>query len=287
MFAPGAADMSDAALRIVLRHELFHYAARAETAADAPRWLTEGVADFVGRPPRLPRRHGSPQRLPTDAELRRPGNRSQAYDRAWWFSRFVADTTAPPTLRALYLRRVRTTATPTSATAVHDTLGADLDDGAAGGGSGCTASLTGDEPGPAGYQRLSAAPRRHPVLPAGTGRPVWSMTGTHTLTVYAPKWKGAEEFDARRAGYEVVRHPGTLMLPEPSVASRMRRLIERHDVDTVWFGAAAPLALMAPLARDAGAGRVIASTHGHEVGWSMLPLARTALRRIGDRHRRR
>jgi phosphatidyl-myo-inositol dimannoside synthase len=49
----------------------------------------------------------------------------------------------------------------------------------------------------------------------------------------------------------------------------------------VWFGAAAPLALMAPLARDAGAGRVIASTHGHEVGWSMLPLARTALRRIG------
>ena len=39
-----------AALRIVLRHELFHYAARADTAPDAPRWLTEGVADFVGRP---------------------------------------------------------------------------------------------------------------------------------------------------------------------------------------------------------------------------------------------
>ncbi|EUA23932.1 peptidase MA superfamily protein [Mycobacterium xenopi 4042] len=38
----GAAAMSDAALRIVLRHELFHYAARADTALDAPRWLTEG-----------------------------------------------------------------------------------------------------------------------------------------------------------------------------------------------------------------------------------------------------
>ncbi len=62
----------------------------------------------------------------------------------------------------------------------------------------------------------------------------------------------------------------------------MRRLIAERDVDTVWFGAAAPLALLAPLARAAGAGRVIASTHGHEVGWSMLPLARTALRRIGD-----
>jgi phosphatidylinositol alpha-1,6-mannosyltransferase len=104
--------------------------------------------------------------------------------------------------------------------------------------------------------------------------------GTHALTVYAPKWKGAEDFD-RAAAYEVVRHPGTLMLPVPSVAGRMRELIKRHDADTVWFGAAAPLALMAPLARDAGAGRVIASTHGHEVGWSMLPVARTALRRIG------
>src|SRR6478672_3053590 len=107
--------------------------------------------------------------------------------------------------------------------------------------------------------------------------------GTHTLTVYAPNWKGADDFDieARESGYSVVRHPGTLMLPVPSVAGRMRKLIDRHDADTVWFGAAAPLALMAPLARDAGAGRVVASTHGHEVGWSMLPLARSALRRIG------
>jgi phosphatidylinositol alpha-1,6-mannosyltransferase len=109
-------------------------------------------------------------------------------------------------------------------------------------------------------------------------------TGTHTLTVYAPKWKGCEAFDAEAAlaGYDVVRHPTTLMVPEPTVAMRMRRLISSRNVDTVWFGAAAPLALLAPLARDAGASRVIASTHGHEVGWSMLPLARTALRRIGN-----
>jgi phosphatidylinositol alpha-1,6-mannosyltransferase len=108
--------------------------------------------------------------------------------------------------------------------------------------------------------------------------------GTHTLTVYAPKWKGADDFDAkaRVTGYSVVRHPGTLMLPVPEVAGRMRRLIAHHGIDTVWFGAAAPLALLTPWARRAGAARVIASTHGHEVGWSMLPLARTALRRIGN-----
>ena len=35
------------------------------------------------------------------------------------------------------------------------------------------------------------------------------------------------------------------------------------------------------LRRRAGVQRVVASTHGHEVGWSMLPGARQALRRIG------
>jgi phosphatidylinositol alpha-1,6-mannosyltransferase len=104
--------------------------------------------------------------------------------------------------------------------------------------------------------------------------------GRHTVTVYAPTWKDSDSYD-RDAAYRVVRHPGTLMLPVPSVSNRMRRLIDRDDIDTVWFGAAAPLALMAPLARNAGVGRVVASTHGHEVGWSMLPVARTALRRIG------
>ncbi len=105
--------------------------------------------------------------------------------------------------------------------------------------------------------------------------------GEHTLTVYAPRWKRAEEYDSR-APFEVVRHPGTLMLPVPDVDARMRELIAARDVDTVWFGAAAPLALLARRARQAGADRVVASTHGHEVGWSMLPVARSALRRIGE-----
>ena len=108
--------------------------------------------------------------------------------------------------------------------------------------------------------------------------------GSHSLTVYAPQWKGADAFDAKAdaSGYRVVRHPGTLMLPGPAVDGRMRRLIGEHGVDTVWFGAAAPLALLAERARGAGARRVLASTHGHEVGWSMLPVARSVLRRIGD-----
>jgi phosphatidyl-myo-inositol dimannoside synthase len=68
----------------------------------------------------------------------------------------------------------------------------------------------------------------------------------------------------------------------PDVDARMRRLIAGRDIDTVWFGAAAPLGLLARRARQAGVRRVVASTHGHEVGWSMLPVARSALRRIGE-----
>ena len=105
VFAPGAVGMSERALRIVLSHELFHYAARADTALDAPQWLTEGVADYVARPqtawsgaPPLP------AALPSDVDLVVPGAaRSQGYDRAWWFVRFVADTRGTATLRALYL----------------------------------------------------------------------------------------------------------------------------------------------------------------------------------------
>jgi hypothetical protein len=127
MFAPGAAAMSDASLRIVLRHELFHFASRAMTAADAPRWLTEGVADFVGRPatPRPPNAAQLAQ-LPTDAEVSDPGPAgSQAYDRAWWFTRFVADAYGTEALRALYVRACAPGHSDT-ATAVRDTLGADL-----------------------------------------------------------------------------------------------------------------------------------------------------------------
>ncbi len=50
----------------------------------------------------------------------------------------------------------------------------------------------------------------------------------------------------------------------------------------VLFGAAAPLGLLAPALRSAGARRIVAVTHGHEAGWAALPGARSVLRRIGD-----
>ena len=107
VFAPGADAMSSSALRLVLRHELFHFASSGDTAPDAPRWLAEGVADFVGRPPASrpgPMRAAELAVLPTDVDLYTPGDvRTLAYDRAWWFARFVADQYGTDALKRLYL----------------------------------------------------------------------------------------------------------------------------------------------------------------------------------------
>ncbi|MBY4129823.1 glycosyltransferase family 4 protein [Rhodococcus fascians] len=103
------------------------------------------------------------------------------------------------------------------------------------------------------------------------------------LVVYAPRWRGDshQKFDARQP-FEVIRHPTTLMLPTPLVARRAARILKSHRCDSVWFGASAPLAVMSSHLRKAGAERIVASTHGHEVGWSMVPGGRATLRTIGE-----
>ena len=87
------------------------------------------------------------------------------------------------------------------------------------------------------------------------------------VVVFASTQDGdaAAEYDSTLP-YTVVRWPRSIMLPTPATARQMQRLIREHDIEAVWFGAAAPLALMAPAARAAGARRIVATTHGHEVG---------------------
>jgi phosphatidylinositol alpha-1,6-mannosyltransferase len=97
------------------------------------------------------------------------------------------------------------------------------------------------------------------------------------VVVYAPSWKNAAAFDAAQA-FPVVRHPTSLMLPTRDVLRRAREIASAEGCDRVWFGAAAPLGL---LARPLGLERSVASTHGHEVGWALLPGARQVLGRIG------
>jgi phosphatidyl-myo-inositol dimannoside synthase len=101
------------------------------------------------------------------------------------------------------------------------------------------------------------------------------------VAVYAPAWDGAKNFDARQP-FPVIRHPTSLMLPVPAARRRAVAALREHDFDAVLFGAAAPLGLLGPALRRAGATRLVALTHGHEAGWAALPGARGLLRRIGD-----
>jgi phosphatidylinositol alpha-1,6-mannosyltransferase len=101
-----------------------------------------------------------------------------------------------------------------------------------------------------------------------------------SLVVYASTWKGAEKFDAAQP-FPVIREATGMLLPTPAVARRAADLARAHDCDTVWFGAAAPLGLLAEgLRRGAGIMRAVGITHGHEIGWAALPVARQLLRRI-------
>jgi phosphatidyl-myo-inositol dimannoside synthase len=101
-----------------------------------------------------------------------------------------------------------------------------------------------------------------------------------SVVVYASTWRGAEKFDAEQP-FEVVRENTSVLLPTPAVARRAAELARANGCDTVWFGAAAPLGLLAAgLRRNAGVERAVALTHGHEIGWAALPGARLLLRRI-------
>ncbi|MCG7291777.1 glycosyltransferase family 4 protein [Corynebacterium afermentans] len=109
-----------------------------------------------------------------------------------------------------------------------------------------------------------------------------NRVGPESLVVFASTQdaEAAHQWDAS-VPYTVVRWPRRVMLPTPATAREVQRLIRVHGIATVWFGAAVPLALMGAAAKRAGATNVIATTHGHEVGWGMLPVARRVLSIIG------
>ena len=99
------------------------------------------------------------------------------------------------------------------------------------------------------------------------------------VVVYTSQWRGWEEWDAQQP-FAIVREQTSVLLPTAGVRRRAIALMQQHDCDAVWFGAAAPLGLLAPALRRAGAQRIIATTHGHEAGWATSPGARQVLRHI-------
>lgn len=101
------------------------------------------------------------------------------------------------------------------------------------------------------------------------------------VVVYTASMPGDQEYDAGLA-FPVHRDPTSTLLPTPALGRRVARVLRETGCDRVVFGASAPLGLLAPRLRAAGAQRIVGLTHGHEVWWSRTPGARQALRRIGD-----
>ena len=134
-------------------------------------------------------------------------------------------------------------------------------------------------PDPAGHQRLPAPARRHPAVRAQPRRTAAArLPGRLRLAL-----EGLGEVRRRAA---VPGDPGgdrRCCCRRPAVARRAAEIAREHGCDRVWFGAAAPLGLLAggPAASGPASPGAVALTHGHEVGWAALPGARGMLRRIG------
>ncbi|MFF2009621.1 glycosyltransferase family 4 protein [Streptomyces sp. NPDC058195] len=100
------------------------------------------------------------------------------------------------------------------------------------------------------------------------------------VVVYTSHEPGDTAYDAGLP-FPVVRDRSRMLLPTGRVTRRAVEIAKAHGCDRVWFGAAAPLALMAPALRSAGVRRIVATTHGHEIWWARTPGARLLMRRIG------
>ena len=92
---------------------------------------------------------------------------------------------------------------------------------------------------------------------------------------YDRKWR--EDF-----GVEVIRDKSKILLPSFRVGRKAREILRKNEITHVFFGAAAPLALLSQGLRRAGATKIIALTHGHEVWWAKVWPFTLLIRRIGS-----
>lgn len=93
------------------------------------------------------------------------------------------------------------------------------------------------------------------------------------VLVYTSTQENSENFDQLwREKYEVqiIRDRAKILLPTPRVVRNLRKVIRQRNLETIWFGAAAPLGFSARWLRKAGATHIVALTHGHEVWWSKI-----------------
>jgi phosphatidylinositol alpha-1,6-mannosyltransferase len=105
----------------------------------------------------------------------------------------------------------------------------------------------------------------------------------NSVVVYTSSQPQSKNFDQDlldQYGVIVIRDRSKILLPTPRITQCAVKLMNQFDAKLIWFGAAAPLALMSAHLRKKGATRIIALTHGHEVWWAKLPIFRQLLNKI-------
>jgi len=107
----------------------------------------------------------------------------------------------------------------------------------------------------------------------------------NSVVVYTSSQNDSAVFDkawSDNFGVEVIRDRSKILLPTLRVANNLRSLLQEREISTVFFGAAAPLGLLANGLRKSGAKKIVALTHGHEVWWAKLWPFSWAIKKIGE-----
>jgi len=105
-----------------------------------------------------------------------------------------------------------------------------------------------------------------------------------SVTVFTSTQENSEPFDnawRENFGVEVIRDRSKILLPTLRVSRSVRSIVKEREIQSVFFGAAAPLGLLARSTRRAGAKKIVALTHGHEVWWAKIWPFSWAIKRIG------
>jgi phosphatidylinositol alpha-1,6-mannosyltransferase len=107
----------------------------------------------------------------------------------------------------------------------------------------------------------------------------------NSVMVYTSSQEGDDAFDEmwlEKFGVKVIRDRSKILMPTFRVGRNVRKIIRSESIEKVFFGAAAPLGLLAAGLRRAGVKRIVALTHGHEVWWAKVFPFNLAIRRIGS-----
>jgi phosphatidylinositol alpha-1,6-mannosyltransferase len=107
----------------------------------------------------------------------------------------------------------------------------------------------------------------------------------NSLVILTSAQANSKKFDQElfdKFGAVVIRDRAKILLPTPRINRKAAKLLKLYQSENLWFGAAAPLALMSKRLRKAGAKNIIALTHGHEVWWAKLPLFKVAIKKISN-----